>query len=320
MAAEKDGQETKNDPQYEFDDETIRRRLRDSRTGAFNTTFPNIAHFYNHLPKTAGYYAFEMLSRMGSLSPEMKTVDERFRVCNIGTGAIGRRPSHYKQVKCSMYMSEKPYNWHAQNSYTIVRNPRHHVLSQYFHCAEGVEALKRAEKRGDSKMICLDDWLSFWAGVVAGNQTVPKGAQFGCYTPISMQSEYVKYDPQNKSRLQAQFTVIGPMDDLERTLCVIFIHYSGWVPGCCSCTEAENEGLGYINDENASTHGVKHHGSSYKTTQYQDYLIKMLVNKDSLLYAHVKALFHRQVEIIEQELNITLCKRLRRDEKWNFEL
>lgn len=38
------------------DDDTVRRRLRNSRTGFYNTTYPHLAHFFNHIPKTAGYY------------------------------------------------------------------------------------------------------------------------------------------------------------------------------------------------------------------------------------------------------------------------
>ena len=43
----------------------------------------------------------------------------------------------------SMYMSEKKYHLLARHAYAVVRDPREHVLSQYFHCAESHEHGKR---------------------------------------------------------------------------------------------------------------------------------------------------------------------------------
>lgn len=212
-------------------------------------------------------------------------------------------------------MSEKGYTKLAQNSYAVIRNPRHHVLSQYFHCAESEEALMRKEKRGEPMIPPLDDWLVFW---IEKNNTPVHGAQFGCYDPRSMQSRYVDYKPQNKSRLQQKFTVIGPLDELDKTICVMFIHWTGWVPECCVCTEEENANARIIQNEKATSHGVKNHGASFNTTASQDSMINMLIETDMALYQHTKQLFGRQVEVTEKELNITLCKRIRRNEKWKF--
>ena len=88
---------------YEVDDKLIRQRLRKSITGTFNSTNNNhtLPHLFNHIPKTAGYYSFSMLIQMVFLSDEINAIDEEFRPCNIGAGAVARRPSHWKGTKCT---------------------------------------------------------------------------------------------------------------------------------------------------------------------------------------------------------------------------
>lgn len=67
----------------------------------------------------------------------------------------------------------------------------------------------------------------------------PRNDSLPCYNPLNMQSRYVDYNPANQSwvqpdeglvELQKKFTVIGPMDQMDMVLCVVFIHYAGWVP------------------------------------------------------------------------------------------
>lgn len=159
-------------------------------------------------------------------------------------------------------------------------------------------------------MPSLDTWLETWdyyQQVGIDSVTVPR--TFGCsYNPVSMQSRYTLFDPENVSALQEQFTVIGSMDDLNRILCAIFVHYARWVPEACVC------GAERWRDLAEGSHDVVHHGRSYNTTGYQDALIRRLTEKDSVLYAYVKALFRRQVQVIEGEHNVTLCSRIGKNE------
>eukprot|EP00956_Cyclotella_meneghiniana_P043337 scaffold265196_cov109-Cyclotella_meneghiniana.AAC.1 len=72
---------------------------------------------------------------------------------------------------------------------------------------------------------------------------------------------------------------------MDKVLCVMFIHYAGWIPAPCDCTDGEEN---KVHDDNAverqSSHGVVHHGSSYNTTLHQDELIRKITEKDVLLY------------------------------------
>ena len=61
---------------------------------------------------------------------------DRFRPCNMGIGRVSQFSGHYKDVVCTLFMSELPHTTQFQHTYTIVRDPREHVLSQYFHCTE----------------------------------------------------------------------------------------------------------------------------------------------------------------------------------------
>ena len=88
-----------------------------------------------------------------------------------------------------------------------------------------------------------------------------------------MQSRYTLFDPGNVSALQERFTVIGPMDNLDRTLCAIFVHYARWVPEACVCGADAAAGRESRRDPAKGSHGVVHHGHSYNTTGYQDALI-----------------------------------------------
>jgi len=111
------------------------------------------------------------------------------------------------------------------------------------------------------------------------------------------------------------------MDQLDTVICVVFIHFTGWVPTCCLCNNDENTGQGHTTkNDTIPSHGVKHHGSSYNTTPEQDEMINKLVENDMILYEHSKVLFQQQLKIIEQELGITLCERIKRGGDWNFKL
>eukprot|EP00956_Cyclotella_meneghiniana_P027469 scaffold61595_cov38-Cyclotella_meneghiniana.AAC.3 len=180
-----------------------------------------------------------------------------------------------------------------QYFYTLIRDPRQHVLSQYFHCTESTD-MQQITNRRKQMMGSLDDWLSYW--VYVG------------YNPAN--PRYVSRPKDASVDLQQRFTVIGPMDQMDKVLCVMFIHYAGWIPAPCDCTDGETKNK--MHDyavERQSSHGVVHHGSSYNTTLRQDELIRKITEKDVLLYEGVKIIFNQHVEYLEKKMNVTLCNR-----------
>ena len=209
-------------------------------------------------------------------------------------------------------MSEHPYSDIPQetlpkHAYAIIRNPREHVLSQYFHCTESGDHVNFRHL-----MPTLDNWLASW--FIAFNNPSTAGElplKFRCYNPTNFQSTYLGFDPEmgdNERSIQLKFTVIGPMDQMDKVLCVVFIHYAGWVPNCCKCSK--------LNDPPTnrrrlfSDHGVTHHGSTYNTTKKQDDVISWLVEKDNILYDHAKNIFDVQSKLIEKKFNFTLCNKI----------
>jgi hypothetical protein len=91
-------------------------------------------------------------------------------------------------------------------------------------------------------MPSLDVWLDAWVDAI-GNSTKRQenGKRFRCkYNPINHQSEYVQFDPEKadkgKEDLKSRYDVIGDNAQMVKSICLIFIRYTGWVPKECACS------------------------------------------------------------------------------------
>jgi hypothetical protein len=187
----------------------------------------------------------------------------------------------------------------------------------------------------------LDDWLKKWADTLVGEPPVvdekeKEAKDMACYDPRNKQSQFTNYGdgPSNDwpgehfrwsslndslRDIQNRFTVIGPMDEMDRVLCVTFLHYTGWLPPQCDCTNTKTmtttttttDAKMQSKHETKESHGVKHHATSYITTQHQDMLIYTLTEKDVTLYEGVKFLFKEQVRVLESRLNVKICNEFR---------
>ena len=298
----------------------------------------SLPHFFMHIPKTGGYYAYTWLNSMlwQKHSPIFKLpIEDKFRLCNIGSrGLKERRESHKGKkdkgpVRCNMWMTERGYNEDAANTYTVIRDPREHVLSQYFHCKESRHSKEDRLRRIGS----LTDWLEKWVGTLEGG----KVDNMNCYDPRNKQSQFTNYGNPAKTKrwalspndalsdIQRRFTVIGPMDEMDRVLCVTFLHYTGWLPPHCDCTtkttttaldEEEEDATAAFTaarskiqkkQKTKEAHGVKHHAKTFNASSYQNMLIDKLTEKDAMLYEGVKHLFNEQVRVVESRLNVNIC-------------
>ena len=236
---------------------------------------------------------------------------DKFRLCNLGAKRIkGKLMVSYKNIKCNMWMSEVKYSPKPKHTYSIIRNPRELVLSQYFHCSESKDHAKFSYR-----MPSLDVWLESWVSALTNTSKAEKCDKlFHCYDPRNMQSMYVDFHPENKYHtlddIQRKFTVIAPMEQMDASICVIFIHYTGWVPEVCDCTFPHSN---HHDDETIrrADHGVKHHGASYNTTKHQDELIHQLVETDHLIHEYTKQLFARQLLLTQEKFNITICSKIK---------
>jgi hypothetical protein len=227
-------------------------------------------------------------------------------------------------------MSEGPYTEMAQHNYIVVRSPRQHVLSQYFHCKESKDHKSRAGLMPSS----LDEWLTAWHAAAIGNATKYKeNRKFGCYNPINLQSFYLGVSSaKNASRedLKERFDVVGDNAQMGKTVCMIFIRYTGWVPKECDCSNANvtvsesnatmstpsdasqrHRRLALTYDKEKHAHGVTHHGATFQTTPRQDEMIAKLTELDELLYQYSRDVFAEQVQEVEEEFKIKVCDTVR---------
>eukprot|EP00579_Thalassiosira_antarctica_P010776 CAMPEP_0201921734 /NCGR_PEP_ID=MMETSP0903-20130614/9988_1 /ASSEMBLY_ACC=CAM_ASM_000552 /TAXON_ID=420261 /ORGANISM="Thalassiosira antarctica, Strain CCMP982" /LENGTH=131 /DNA_ID=CAMNT_0048458753 /DNA_START=284 /DNA_END=676 /DNA_ORIENTATION=- len=131
-------------------------------------------------------------------------------------------------------------------------------------------------------MTSLEGWLGHWVMALNDTAKIVENRRFLCYPAINLQSIYVGFVPQNADdmkNIQQKFTVIGPMDQLDKVLCLVFIHHAGWLPDACNCSN--NKSSSQLQKQQlGSDHGVTHHGSTYNTTRFQDAMIDKLVEKD----------------------------------------
>eukprot|EP00984_Skeletonema_dohrnii_P006433 scaffold2300_cov116-Skeletonema_dohrnii-CCMP3373.AAC.1 len=185
-----------------------------------------------------------------------------------------------------------------KHAYTMVRNPTHHVLSQYFHCKEG-------SFKGKSTFmnITLDEWLNYHVDRIPRKRKrqslrTSKVAtkDFNCYDPIDLQSRYVGFHSMDtkETELKERFDVIGVLDEIGRSICATIILYTGEVPAICICSTGANvaEKRRRLDFQD---HGVKHHGATFDLTDKQQAKIAQLTVLDTVLYQRAKKVFDDQL-------------------------
>ena len=317
--------------------------------------------FLVHVPKSGGSYAMVALGRLLFQSTFWKELDrsQRFRACNIGAAKLKKRMKSYKDIVCSLYMTEQfdhlsqNRTWisPARKTYIILRNPVEHTISQYFHCTESREHRKK------ELMPSLDTWLETYYNISTGkslyNITTGKKeydnrtgnsleierkdlfgryvpmvfSLFNCYNPIDFQSvwagainkrgmfllENATFSDQ-VDFFRERYTIMGDNAQMDKTVCAIFIHYTGWIPPKCDCTEQTTTTLNATNEEGNETqkkpsadHGVQHHGSSFNRSLRHDEFIQEIRRNDLKLYKVSKAVFEIQVQELEAKHDFKLC-------------
>ena len=206
-------------------------------------------------------------------------------VCNHGTTTLERLHPYYLaqsgesmiRYRCVMHVTEQPWTAAARHTYTIIREPLSHVLSQYFHCTESPQH----RRSGQGRMPPLDEWLETYAELKESDfdeKEKRRRAQifkqaYKCYNPIDSESEFTAFDrqlpkgytypyPDNGDHngrdkamrrldgelfesLERRYRIIGDMAQMVKTLCAIFISFAGHVPEVCDCTEQSADSSGH---------------------------------------------------------------------------
>lgn len=236
-----------------------------------------------------------------------------------------------------------------QHAYTIIRSPEEHVISQYFHCKEARSSVNEGYS---DLMPSLDEWLDHHLNRLEeikksnkyynDHDTILRKKQwlkltqhytessiineniYHCYDPINLQSRMIGFhEMMSESDLRNRFDIIGDMNQFGKSVCAIFIRYTGKVPSRCDCSNSNNSSSNNNFVGSAATasnadpvdasiqkdHGVIHHGSTFKfnLTKAQVNKINELTLMDNLMYDRVKVAFEKQVTDIERDFGVFLC-------------
>lgn len=275
------------------------------------------------ITQSGSTFALEQIQKMLDYSPEWQSLSAagKFQACQFGTMRLDAAPEKWtnraKGRFCTLFMTENKMGWAApaEQVYVILRQPETHILSQYFHCKES-----KSHAHSAHLMPSLNEWLETYVSAKGDATLVDQANQkYRCYNPINMQSSWLNYlgidchgntcslSQNAKELLKQRYTILGDNRQMTKTVCAIFIKYTGWVDQeRCNCTAVAGNQSDFA-AKRGNSHGVMHHGSTYKTTQEQDEYIQQLTHIDRLLYQAGKEVFAEQVREIEEEYRITLC-------------
>ena len=311
-------------------------------------------HFLMHIPKSGTSHALVEISRLvwtNTDDPQFK----KTRVCNEGTKKLrnfNKFHKSYKGVDCNLWMTEQPFSSKPEHVYAILRDPRSHTLSMYFHCKESKDHQRLAHRMPSS----LNDWLKGWVDVKRNNNSSVSfveeqnrlNREWACYNPINFQTRWIGhpepniqnvrhhiFDPSLSNAtatsasgernqyqvslkdLRERYLVLGDQAQMDKSICMIYTHYRGYVTEQCDCTnatvaEADDGNVDtYLNQSTTLDHGVSHHGDSYKTTPEQDAMIAFLRDRDTVLYDQTREIFAEQVRKIEEKYGVKICDKMK---------
>ena len=245
----------------------------------------NFSHFLIHIPKAGGTFARHQLNKDmrenrlvrkhgilcdKGVSPvnnymnwpnfyDYKARDrsaEQKEARRLGPGRAVPRITKSVRQQCGMYMTESHFSDVPQHVYSIIRDPREHIVSAYFHCKESKH---HGKKFGHLMPDTLDEWLNEWVetkrkgkGLLKA-QAMKRMERYRCYNPINMQSSLLlapaaplSYGeesapaPVSKDTLADRFDVLGLTSQMDKSLCMIFIRWNGIVPERCDCSKGSN--------------------------------------------------------------------------------
>lgn len=136
---------------------------------------------------------------------------------------------------------------------------------------------------------------------------------FKCYNPINMQSSFFQFNEtlspeESKIDLKQRFDVIGLTTQFDKSACLIIIHLIGEVPSECDCTSKRRlRRIIPSMTHGGITHGVKHHGSLFQTTESQRHAISNLTQIDKNIFQYAEELFEQNVIRTEEKYSFKMC-------------
>jgi len=150
-------------------------------------------------------------------------------------------------------------------------------------------------------------WLEPYLQLVQNPKNETRLPNFMCFNPINHQSEFVGFTQYTtKQDLKERYDVIGDQSQMDKTVCMIFLRYTGHLAPQCDCSPSRQRRLVTKMD-----HGVLHHGDTFNITASQKAAIDAVTQDDALLYKMATELFEEQVREVEEELGVVLCEKIK---------
>ncbi len=274
-----------------------------------------IFHFVLEIPRT-GITFFEHIANaiLFESKPWLQLKNEdKMQLCHeddISHDDVFGFPEKFTMSKnglrCGAWSARSDYNQRPDHMYTILRDPKAHVVSQYHSC------------KVERKMPEFKEWLEYWNQKIINGESLKdidrsKDPEFGCYVPINLQSHILDFDQNllnsGKSieildEIESKFTIIGDQSQMTKSTCAIIARYSGVVPKRCDCSSSESQRL---RRRTTSTFTFHNEGESHVLTDEESELLSKITETDNKLYELGKIAFQRQVGGLEDNLGLTFC-------------
>lgn len=203
------------------------------------------------------------------------------------------------------------YEGHNQRMMTLLRDPRPHVLSQYFHCRTS-----EAHKLGNNFVpATFPEWIDFWSDHLTEMEQFEQ-MPFCCYNPSNMMAarfscggdiskKQAEFHPASMQVLKeriANMSFVGIVEAYQESLCLLRIQETGTFPEECECATKQ--------DETNANHGVKPHMVSDYSKDVVEKVDK-LTAIDRELYEFGKKRFFDEIQAAEDKYQKKiLCRKL----------
>jgi len=206
---------------------------------------------------------------------------------------------------------------------TFLRDPRSHVISQYYHCdmcAHTPGMYFRLQNWPDQPNMTkwLDHWITLKDNASAG--TVADNSTFHCYLPIDLQVRQMSckanhsFCPGQDDRALSDIAnfggslatalsnlhmlaYVGIIEFYQESMCLIHVQEFDEFPAYCDCRDATAWGTFH---DHHTDHGVAYHPSWSELTQSDIERIDKLTFEDWLLYTSAVKRFHADLQRVEQ--------------------
>ncbi|CAK0870162.1 unnamed protein product [Prorocentrum cordatum] len=240
------------------------------------------------------------------------------------------------------------YSWHRNFSnctpgsvVTLARNPREHVMSQYWHCKSSKMAQKPHLKDIISRLPSFEEWVGNWTLIRAncshygdfapGNHGFAHVSHFGtntpykCYNPINMQSHRFtcRKSFEFPDRVNLSLALhnmwaawfVGVLELYQESVCLFLariLNFTTPLPAGCNASDeaAWHKFTGKLSHD---THGVNH---SHRTIheEPEDFLraVDSLVAEDLVLYSAAKRRLLAELDEVERVRGVKILSESRR--------